>query len=134
MTPISAGFGGGRDWWPFTRLLITATALGAGAHFLLGWELQPRMLFALPPQILGVLSILAMLSFVLADLYLLLLLVPLYVLAVLNDWFYAASKWACRAVLGPRPGPVLATGGLLGETLLFGGLAYLLRCLFLSVF
>lgn len=122
-----------RDWWPFTRIIITAAAIGLGAHFYLGWEVQPRELLALSGQVLGVLSILAMISFALADLYLLLFLIPLYVLAVLNDWTYFAGRWACRAIMGPRPAIVLAAGGLCGEVLIFGGLLYLLRWLLPSL-
>jgi len=116
-----------RDWWPFTRMLITAAALGLGAHLYLGWQVRPRELLVLPGQMLGVLSILAMISFVLADLYLLLFLIPLYILAVLNDWTYGASWHACRAILRLRSARLLALGGLCGEIVLFGGLAYLLR-------
>jgi len=115
------------DWWPFTRIIVTAAALGLAAHVYLGWPLRPRELFALSGQILGVLSILAMISFVLADLYLLLFLVPLYVVGVLNDGFYNASRAACRGLLRLRSAPVLALGGLCGEVLLFGSLALLIR-------
>lgn len=115
------------DWWPFTRLVITAAALGLAAHIFLGWQVRPREVLALPGQMLGVLSILAMISFVLADLYLLLFLGPLYIVGVLNDGFYAASRWACRAAFRLRSAWLLALGGLCGEILLFGGLAYLLR-------
>ena len=75
------------DWWPFTRLAITAAALGAAAHVFLGWQPPLRQALAMPGQMLGVLLILAMVSFVLADLYLLLFLGPLYAVGVLNDWF-----------------------------------------------
>jgi len=115
------------DWWPFTRLAITATALGAAAHTFLGWQPPLRQVLAMPGQTLGVLSILAMISFVLADLYLLLFLGPLYVVGVLNDWFYFASHCACRMVFRPKSAWLLALGGLCGEILLFGSLAYFLR-------
>lgn len=115
------------DWWPFTRLLISATTLGLAAHVFLGWEVQPRQLLALSGQMLGVLSILAMISFTLADLYLLLFLGPLYVVGVLNDWFYGASRWICRTVLRLQSTPLLALGGLCGEILLFGSLICLIR-------
>ena len=120
-----------RDWWPFTRLLIATAALGLGAHFYLGWQVRPRELLALSGQMLGVLSLLAMISFVLADLYLLLFLGPLYVVGVLNDYFYLASWHACRMILRFRSAWLLAIGGLCGEVLLFGGLACLLRSLIL---
>lgn len=115
------------DWWPFTRIAITAAVLGAAAHIFLGWQPPLRQVLAMPAQMLGVLSILAMISFVLADLYLLLFLGPLYVVGVLNDWLYLASWHACRAILRLRPAWLLALGGLLGEILLFGGLAYMVR-------
>ena len=116
------------DWWPFTRLLITAAVLGLAAHTFFGWSVEPRRLLSTPGQMLGVLSILAMISFILADLYLLaFLLVPLYVVGVLNDWFYLASRAACRVLLRLRSAPVLAVGGLCGEVLMFGSLALLIR-------
>ena len=119
-----------RDWWPFTRLVITAAAMGLVANWVVGWKPRPEAIAAAFAQVLGVLSILAMISFALADFYLLLILIPLYAVATLNDWFYAAGRWACRAALGPKPTPLLAVGGLCGEILLFGGLGYLLHRLF----
>lgn len=127
MNPEQARPAGGVDWWPFTRLLITAAVLGLAAHIFLGWQPPLRQILTMPGQMLGVLSILAMISFVLADLYLLLFLGPLYIVGVLNDGFYAASRRACRAVFRLRSAWLLALGGLLGEILLFSGLAYLVR-------
>lgn len=118
---------GGRDWWPFTRLITTAAVLGIGAHVFLGWEVQPRRLITLPGQMLGVLSILAMISFVLADLYLLLFLSPLYVVGVLNDWFYNFSHWTFRTIFRVRSSRTLALLGLIGEVALFGASIYSLH-------
>lgn len=115
-----------RDWWPFTRMIITAAALGAGVHFYLDWQVQPGPLLALAGQMFGVMSILAMISFALADVYLLAFLLPLYALAVLNDWFYQAAVWSLRIALRLRDGPALSLGGLCGEILLFGAMAFLL--------
>ena len=119
-----------RDWWPFTRLLITAAVLGLAAHLYLGWTFRPQALLALSGQVLGVLAILTMFSFMLADLYLLAFLVPLYFVGVLNDWFYSASRWVCREVLGLNSSALLAAGGLLGEILMSIGLIYLVRRFF----
>ncbi len=130
MKPERGEYAGGVDWWPFTRLVITSAVLGVAAHVFLGWQFRPRELLALSGQILGVLSILAMFSFVLADLYLLVFLIPLYVAGVLNDLTYGASWWACRVVFQLRSARLLAFGGLCGEILLFGGLACLLRVVF----
>lgn len=108
------------DWWPFIRLLITAAVLGLAAHAFVGWQPRPRELIALSGQMVGVLAILAMISFALADLYLLaFLLVPLYVLAVLNDWTYSASFWAGRTILRLRSQRSLAMAGLCGEIAIF---------------
>lgn len=126
MKPEAGDYSRGVDWWPFTRLAVTAAVLGLAAHLYVGWTPRPRELLALSGQVLGVLSILAMLSFVLADLYRLVFLIPLYVVAVLNDWTYLGSRKVCRVVLRLRSAPSLAWGGLAGEILLFGGLAYLL--------
>lgn len=118
---------GDRDCWPFVRILIVAAALLSAGHFGLGWRIDLHYLLRVPGQVLGVLSVMAMISFVLAELYLLLFAVPLYVLGVLNDWAYSSSRWACRAVFRLRSAWLLALGGLLGEILLFSGLAYLVR-------
>lgn len=116
------------DWWPFTRLLITASVLAVAAHFFFGWQVRPQDAVSLSGQMLGVLSLLAMISFALADLYLLFfLLLPLYVLGVLNDWAYAGSRWSCRAIFQIRSSRLLAFGGLCGEILLLGALACLIR-------
>lgn len=56
---------------------------------------------------------------------------PLYIVGVLNDCFYSASRWVCRAIFGLSSTPLLALGGLCGEILLFCGLAYLLGRIFL---
>ena len=115
------------DWWPFTRLLITAAVLALGAHAYFGWSVAPQRLLSVPGQMLGVLSILAMISFVLADLYLLLFLIPLYVVGVLNDWFYLAPRWTVRVTFRCESRFTLGIAGLCGEVLLFGGLGLLLR-------
>lgn len=116
-----------RDWWPTWRMLITACVLGAAAHLYLGWSIDLHHLLAMPGQILGVLSILAMISFVLAELYLLIFLIPIYILGVLNDWFYNATRWVCRTVFRIRSAPLLTLFGLCGEIALFGLSVYLLN-------
>lgn len=121
------------DWWPSTRIAITAAVLGTAAHVFLGWQPPLRQVLAMPGQVLGVLSILAMISFTLADLYLLLFLIPLYIVGVLNDWFYDLSRWLCRVVLRMASGPLLAFSGLCGEIALFGGLGVVIRWLLLGL-
>lgn len=108
------------DWWPFARLLITAVVLGLAAHVFLGWQVRAREVPALSGQMFGVMSILAMISFVLADLYLLVFLIPLLIVGVLNDWSYGASVWALRTVFRMRSGRSLSFAGLCGEIILFG--------------
>lgn len=122
---------GDRDCWPFVRILIVTVVLLSAAPCLLGWTLDTSRLFAMARQVLGVVSVLALISFPLAELYLLIFAVPLYIIGVLNDWFYDASRWVCRAFFGIRSGTILALCGLLGECLFFNGLAYLLRSIFL---
>jgi hypothetical protein len=121
------------DWWPSSRLAITAAVLGLGAHFFLGWQPPIRYVLALPCQIFEVTGLLAMVSFALADLYLLLFLVPLLVLAVLNDWFFLGSRFAAEFIVGRRSALVLNLLGLGGEILLFGALGLALRRLFLPI-
>lgn len=120
-----------RDWWPFTRLLITASVLTAAAHVWFGWTPDARHLLSVPSQMLGVLSLLAMISFVLADLYLLVFLAPLYGVAVLNDWFYGVGRWVGGHVFGVESKALLAVSGLVGEVLLFGALVLLVSSLVL---
>lgn len=115
------------DWWPFTRITIAAAVLGLAAHLFLGWQPPLRQLLAMPGQILGVLSLMAMISFALADLYLLVFLIPLLIVGILNDWFYGASRWVCRVMLRIQSARVLAIGGLCGEVLLFLAAGLLLR-------
>jgi hypothetical protein len=117
------------DWWPFTRITITAAILGLAAHLFLGWQPPLRQLLAMPGQVLGIVSLAAMISFALADLYLLVFLVPLLIVGILNDWFYSASRWACRRVLRIKSGAVLTSIGLCGEIVLFAGFVYALRVL-----
>ncbi|MEK6536782.1 MAG: hypothetical protein AABZ63_04785 [Actinomycetota bacterium] len=115
------------DWWPFTRITITAAVLAATTHVSLGWQPPLRQLAVMPGQILGILSLMAMISFALADLYLLLFLIPLYVVGVLNDWFYLAPRWTVRFTFRCESRFTLGIAGLCGEVLLFGGLGLLLR-------
>ena len=121
---------GERDCWPFVRILIVAFVLGVTAHYFAGWTIDVPPLLGKPRQMLGILSILAMVSFVLAELYLLLFAIPLYILGVLNDWFYHASSWALRKVFRMHSTRSLAIAGLCGDIILFSGLAYLLRRVF----
>jgi hypothetical protein len=118
---------GDRDCWPFARIVIVGAVLGAAAHHCLGWRIDARRLMALPGQVLGVLSMAAMISFVLAELYLLLFAIPVYVIGVLNDWFYDASRWLGWTVFRLRSTVILALAGVCGEILFFGGAIYLLR-------
>ena len=121
---------GERDCWPFARILIVTFVLGAAAHRFVGWAIDVRHLLGLPRQMLGVLSILALISFALAELYLLVFAIPLYVVGVLNDWFYCVSRWVCQGAFRIRSAPLLALGGLCGEIILFGVAALLLQRVF----
>ena len=124
---------GERDYWPFIRMLIVAFSLGVAAHLWLGWRLDLRPLLAVPGQVLGILSILALISFALAELYLLLFVIPIYIVGVLNDWFYDATHWTLRIVLRLRSRALLAVLGLCGEIAIFGGLGLLIRQLSLRI-
>lgn len=127
MSPVREEVTGGIDWWPFTRLLITGAVLGLSAHYCLGWSPDLRALARLPGNVFEILSLAALISFALADLYLLLFLIPLYAIAVLNDWFYDSSRWLCRVVFRLRPSLVLNLAALCGEILSFGGLGLAVR-------
>ncbi len=118
---------GERDCWPFVRILIVGAVLFGAGHSALGLKLDMHRLLRMPGQVLGVLSVMAMISFVLAELYLLLFAIPLYVLGVLNDWFYAIGQWVYRKALGETSSVMLAFVGVCGEVLLFGGLGLLIR-------
>ena len=123
---------GERDCWPFVRICIVAMVLGAAAHRFAGWTVDPRHLLALPRQMLGVLSLLAMISFAAAEAYLLVFAIPLYIVGILNDWFYAVSRWVCRRALGICSASVLTLLGVCGEAALFGLSIYLLKVYVLS--
>ncbi len=133
MSPVREEGSGGIDWWPFTRLLVTGAVLGLSAHYYLGWSPDLRALARLPWNVFEILSFAALISFALADLYLLLFLIPLYALAVLNDWLYDFSYGACRVVFRLRHPALLALAGLCGEVGLFGTLAFLARGLLLRI-
>ena len=115
------------DWWPLARLLTTGAVLGLAAHFYLGWTPDLRHVARLPREVFEVLSFFTLVSFALAHLYLMLLMFPLYAIVTLNDTFYGLIQWLCGAVLRIRSKRLLAVGGLLGEVLMFGGLALLIR-------
>jgi len=84
------------DWWPLARLLTTGTVLGFAAHRYLGWTPDLRPLATLPRELFEVFSFFALISFGLAHLYLLLIMLPLSSVVVLNDTFYDASRHAPR--------------------------------------
>lgn len=137
MTSTTMGEGswltwGDRDCWPFVRILIVAFVLGAAAHRFAGWTIDVRHLLDLPGQMLGVLSILAMISFALAELYLLFFAVPLYLVGILSDRFYRTSRWVCRTAFGIRSTLLLTLFGVCGETALFGLSIYLFKAHVLS--
>lgn len=115
------------DWWSLTRVAITAVVLAAAAHVLIGWQPPLRHLLGMPVRMIGIMSLLAMVSFALADLYLLAFLVALLVVGILNDWLYAASRCVFVWVFRPRSASIIALGGLCGEIIMFGCLAWAIR-------
>ena len=125
MRPVREEVSGGIDWWPFTRFLITGTVLGLSVHYYLGWRPDLRAMARLPWNVFEILSLAALISFALADLYLLLFLIPLYALAVLNDWFYDLSCWLIRNVLGMQWWLGIQLLGLGGQIILFLAIAFL---------
>lgn len=66
------------DWWPLARLLIVLTVFGTFAHFRLGWTPEFDRLAAFPREVFEVFSLFTLLSFGLAHLYLVLLMLPVY--------------------------------------------------------
>jgi len=115
------------DWWPLARLLVTASVLAFAAHHYLGWTPDPGELAALPRRSFEVLSFCTLLSFGLAHLYLVLLMLPLYAMVTLNDTFYDAAIWVVRTVFRLRPGRVLSLAGLGGELLFFAACTALIH-------
>ncbi len=111
------------DWWPLVRLLTVLSVFGAIAYFDLGWKVRATEALALPRRVFEVLSFLALLSYALAHLYLILLMFPLYAVVTLNDTFYDMSVWTLRTVFRMRSGRGLSLAGLCGEILLFGAAA-----------
>ena len=115
------------DWWPLARLLTTAAVLGLAAHHQLGWTPDIRQLAKQPREIFEVLSFFTLVSFAMAHLYVMLLMLPLYAIVTLNDAFYDISLWAARAVFRLRSPFALAISGLLGEAALFAAAFTLIR-------
>jgi hypothetical protein len=115
------------DWWPLARLLTVLFVFGTFAQFRLGWTLEPSRLAAFPRDVFEVFSLFTLLSFGLAHLYLLFLMLPLYAVVTLNDAFYDAAVGLSRMVFRLRPGRVLSLAGLGGELLLFAAGAALIR-------
>ena len=106
------------DFWPLTRLLLVIAALGLWAHWRFGWNLPtlPQLERYAFGQV-AAFSLCAMLSSALARLYLAVLLFPLYVTVVLNDWFYEGSRFLLRLVSGlhsPRGEAGCALAGEIG--------------------
>jgi hypothetical protein len=121
------------DWWPSSRLAITATVLGLGAHLVLGWQPPVQNILALPGQLFGMTWLLAMVSFAVSEIYLLVLLIPLWIVAILNEWLYQCSRSVARMLLGGCPTVVLNLLGLGGEILLFFALEVVARRFLLPI-
>ena len=115
------------DWWPLARLLTVLAVFGILAHVRLGWTLDLGPLRVFPRQVFEVFSLFTLLSFGLAHLYLILLMLPFYALVALNDTFYEATIWVGQTVFRLRPGRVLSLAGLGGELLLFAASAALIH-------
>ncbi len=109
-----------RDWWPLSRLLAVGLAFGLFAHFRLGWNPHPREFWAIPAGICVILTFAVALSFGLAHVCLVALMLPLCGIILCNDLFYDASLWMARVVVGGRSPKIGASLGLCGEILLFG--------------
>lgn len=107
------------DWWPLARLLTVLAVFGILAHARLGWTLDFKPLREFPRQVFEVFSLFTLLSFGLAHLYLILLMLPLYALVTLNDTFYNATIWAGRTMFRLRPGRGLSLVGMAGELVAF---------------
>ena len=112
------------DWWPLARLLTVLGAFGSLAS-LSSHSLDLGSLQSLPGRVFEVFTFFTLLSFALAHLYLMLIMLPLYALVTLNDTFYDLSVWVIKTVLRPRSKGAVAAAGLCGELLLFGAVAAL---------
>ncbi len=115
------------DWWPLARLQTVLAVLGTFAHLRFGWTPELGRLTDFSWQMFEVFSVFTLLSFALAHLYLLLLLLPIYAVVTLNDTLYDATIWVRKTVFRLRPGRLLSLAGLGGELLLFSAGALLIR-------
>lgn len=111
------------DPWPLIRLVAVFIAAALWLH----WRFQltmpsPRELARIGAGLFETFCVCAVLSAVLADLFLVVLMFPLYATIVLQDWFYDASHWLLRLFLGPRSPRLTAGLALAGELGLFLGL------------
>ena len=115
------------DWWPLTRLLTVLAVFGTFAHLRSGWTLELGRLTDISWQMFEVFSVFTLLSFALAHLYLLLLMLPIYAVVTLSDTLYDAAIWVGRTVFRLRPGRLLSLAGLGGELVLFSAAALFIR-------
>ncbi len=108
------------DPWPLTRLLLVLATLSLWAH------LQHGCVFPTPSVLgraaFGLFEVFCLFALVgLAQLYLALVLFPVYAAIVLNDWLYDGCYWLLGLV-GPRSPRWKAGFALAGELGLFVGL------------
>ncbi len=118
-----------RDCWPLTRLLVVALAFGWIAHWRFAWNPAWRDVWALPGGIAAIFLTIVALSSGLAHVVLVAAAIPLCGIILLNDWLYDLSAAAYRVALRPRSAGIIALAGLIGELVLFGGLAYAVHAL-----
>lgn len=121
------------DWWPLARLLIVAAVFGAVGHFRYGWTISPRWCLLSVCGAGELFLFLAFLSSTLAYLFAWIPLLLLYAGVLLNDILYELSRWVSEKLLPIRSTLALSLSGLIGEILLFAGLALLVRSFFHSL-
>ena len=89
-----------RDWGPPVRLLTVGTLIVLGLHVIPSWHNAVGNVSTLPLRLLEGFITIALVSFVLAQVYLALAMIPVVVAVHLNHWVYESAR--------VHPGPPLA--------------------------
>ena len=75
-----------RDWFPLVRLITVAAVILLGLHLIPSWQAAVGDVSALPVRLLEGFITIALVSFVLAQVYLVLAVIPVVVVVYLNQW------------------------------------------------
>ncbi|OIO09662.1 MAG: hypothetical protein AUJ52_06060 [Elusimicrobia bacterium CG1_02_63_36] len=119
-----------RDWWPLTRLIVVGLGLYAASFVVPGWGEAAARLVGVGGEILRTAFGLMFVSPVVAHVYLGLMMVPIVIFVLLNDWIYDAAEAPLRRLTRSYPGHGARWTALGLELGVFAVLAEFLRRVF----